>query len=137
MITFLKKIPWWVWIGAFVTVLLIWQNLSGWAMSRKLYTMALDNLRTDQTRVVETLQENQKMYEAEIANLQAEKERLQKEKATVQKQAVESAVEVTRLKGRIGELQTQLQNIIVSDDPSKIVEDLRELGLKSIRIKGK
>jgi peptidoglycan hydrolase CwlO-like protein len=135
MITFLKKIPWWVWIGAFVTVLLIWQNLSGWAMSRKLYTMALDNLRTDQTRVVETLQENQKMYEAEIANLQAEKERLQKEKATVQKQAVESAVEVSRLKGKIGELQTKLESIVVSDDPDLVLADLRRLGILSIQRK--
>lgn len=52
------------------------------------------------------------MYEMEIARLQGEGERLQKEKTVVQAQAAQSAAEVTRLKGRINDLQTQLQNIV-------------------------
>ncbi len=135
MFALIRKIPWWSWAVVLIVIVLIWQNLTGWAAARQIYKQALDNLRQDQSRVVEALQENQKMYEAEIANLQAEKERLQKEKATVQRQAIESAIEVSRLKGRIGELQTQLQNIIVSDDPDRILDDLRRMGISSIRRK--
>lgn len=135
MIGLIKKVPWWVWIGTFVAILLIWQNLSGWAASRKLYNMALDQLREDQANVIEAKEEWIKTCEDEILRLQAEKERLQKEKAVVQKQAIESAVEVTRLKGKIGELQTQLQNIVVSDDPDRILDDLRRMGFSSVRRK--
>jgi peptidoglycan hydrolase CwlO-like protein len=135
MIAFLKRVPWWAWAVVLIVIVLIWQNLTGWAAARQVYTQALDNLRADQTRVVEALQENQKMYEAEIVRLQSEKERLQKEKVAIQKQAIESAVEVSRLKGKIGELQTQLQNIIVSDNPDLILDDLRRMGISSVRRK--
>jgi peptidoglycan hydrolase CwlO-like protein len=135
MIAFLKRIPWWFWLGVLVAILFIWQSLSGWAMSRKLYSMALDTIREDQSQVVETLQENQKMYEEEIARLQSEKERLQKEKALVQAQAIASAEEVTRLKGKIGALQYQIDHIIISDNPDRILDDLHRLGILSIRRK--
>ena len=73
------------------------------------------------------------MYEMEIARLQGEVERLQVEKAAVQAQATQSASEVTRLKGRINDLQTQLQNIVVSNDPDRILDDLRKLGFRSVK----
>ncbi len=133
LLNFLKKMPIWFWVALAVAIILSWQALSGFAMSRKLYKMALDNLREDQSNVIQSKEEWIKTCEAEITRLQGDKERLQKEKANIQKQAIESATEVARLKGRIGELQTALQNVTVSDDPDVILDDLRKLGIRSIR----
>jgi len=133
IIAYLKKLPWWFYVGLVVFVFFVWQNLSGFALSRKLYTMALDNLRVDQTNIIKVKEDQEKMYEKEIVRLVEEIAKLQKEKAVVQKQAVDSAVEVARLKGRIGELETQYNNIVISDDPDKLIDDLRRLGIRSIR----
>ncbi len=132
-VAILKKIPWWGYVITALLLVVAWQSLSGWAIARKVYNLALDNLRQDQTNVIQAKEENERMYEMEIARLQGEVERLQKEKAAVQVQAAQSAAEVTRLKGRIYDLQTQLQNIVVSDDPDRIIDDLRNLGFRSIR----
>jgi chromosome segregation ATPase len=132
-LSILKKFPWWFWVGIVVLILVVWQLASGGSASRKLYQMALDNLREDQTNIINQKEEWIKTCEAEIARLEEERERIQKEKANIQRRASESAAEVARLKGRIGELQTQLQSIIISDDPDRIIDDLHKFGLKSIK----
>ncbi len=49
-------------------------------MAQKVYNFTLDNLRQDQTNVIQAKEENERMYEMEMARLQGEVDRLQKEK---------------------------------------------------------
>jgi len=128
-----KKIPWWGWVIGIAAFFFLINYASSLALNRSLFNMALDNLREDKTRILETKDEWIKTCEQEISRLQREVDRVQKEKAAVQAQAAQTAAEVARLKGRINELQTQLQNIVVSDDPDRIIDDLRRLGIRSIR----
>ncbi len=126
LLQFLKKIPWWVWIAAVVLIFLLYQSMTGWAMSRKLYTMMLDELRADQSRIIEQKDEWIKTCEDEINRLQAEQERLRKEKAAIQQQAAQSASEVARLKGEVNALRVQLQSVVVPDDPDRVIDGLRK-----------
>lgn len=126
LLTFLKKIPWWIWIAAAVLIFFLWQSMSGWAMSRKLYTMMLDEIRTDQARIVERKDEWIKTCEDEISRLQAEQEKIRKEKAIIQQRAALTATEVARLKGEVDALRVQLQNVVVPDDPDRIIDGLRK-----------
>ena len=129
----IKKIPWWGWVGAIVAILLLWQSLSGWAYSRKLYGMALDNLRKDESRVIRDKDEWIKVCESAILDLKKEVDKIEREKARVQLEANQSAVEVARLKGRINELQEMLKRIVISNDPDVVINDLKRYGLRSIR----
>jgi len=129
----IKKIPWWGWVGAIVAILLSWQSLSGWAYSRKLYGMALDNLRKDESRVIRDKDEWIKVCESAILDLKKEVDKIGREKARVQLEANQSAVEVARLKGRINELQEMLKRIVISNDPDVVINDLKRYGLRSIR----
>lgn len=133
IVNFLKKVPWWGWLALAVTILFLWQSLSGWAMSRKLYDMVLDNLRSDQTRIIEEREAYIKDCEDEISKIVGEKEVLKKEKLIILRQASESAAEVTRLEGNVNALERQLQNITVGDDPDRLIDDLRKRGLSTIR----
>ncbi len=124
----IRKIPWWAWIAAFVFILFLWQQLSGWAMSRKLYNMALDNLRTDQSRIVKTFEENQKMYEEEINRLNSQLDIIQKQKAIAQ-------MESERLRGLVHEkdvqilaLQKEREIIVVPADPNILADEFRKRG---------
>jgi len=132
IVNFLKKVPWWGWLALAVTILFLWQSLSGWAMSRKLYDMVLDNLRSDQTRIIEEREAYIKDCEDEISKIVGEKEVLKKEKLIILRQASESAAEVTRLEGNVNALERQLQNITVGDDPDRLIDDLRKRGLSTI-----
>ena len=132
IVNFLKKVPWWGWLALAVTILFLWQSLSGWAMSRKLYDMVLDNLRNDQTRIIEEREAYIKDCEDEISKIVGEKEVLKKEKLIILRQASESAAEVTRLEGNVNALERQLQNITVGDDPDRLIDDLRKRGLSTI-----
>ena len=136
MIAFLKKIPLWVWIALIVVIIFAWQAMTGAAYSKKLWNMVADQIRTDQSKVVSTLEENMKGYEQEISQLQADKAKLQQEKTAVQAQAVQSAAQVAQLKGKINDLQNQLDKITVSADPNALISDLQKRGLGSIRIRG-
>ena len=137
ILSLLKKIPWWGWAALGVAILFSWQSFSGWAASRKLYDIALNQLREDRTQIIEEKEAYIKDCEDEISKLAGEKEALRKEKLIIQRQASESAAEVARLEGNVHALERQLQSITIGDDPNKIVEDLRRLGLKSIRIREK
>lgn len=125
-LSILKKFPWWVWIIAIVLVILFWQQVSGWSVSRKLYNMALDNLREDQSSVIEAKDDWIKTCEEEIGRLQEEKERIQKEKTAVQQRANASAAEVARLEGENDALRKKLREVVVPDDPDRIIDGLRK-----------
>lgn len=124
----IKKIPWWGWAVLAIAILFFWQSLSGWAYSKKLYDMALDNLRSDQSKVIKVLEENQTMYEQEIQKLEVELESIKSQQEIVK-------AENERLKGKVSELQSRRENIIISSDPDILVNDLHRLGIGSaIRI---
>lgn len=125
-LAFLKKFPWWFWVALIVFIIIVWQGMSGWAMSRNLYNMALNQLREDQARIIEQKEEWIKTCEEEIARLQEEKERIQKEKAAVQRRANASAAEVARLEGENDALRKKLHEIVIPDDPDRIVDGLRK-----------
>lgn len=118
------KSYWKLIIGGIVIIVVLFWIGSVTGMNKKLYDMVLDNLRTDQSRIVKTLEENQTMYENEIQKLQSELERIKSQQAVVK-------AENERLKGKISELQAQRENIIVSSDPDILVNDLHKLGIKS------
>jgi chromosome segregation ATPase len=133
ILNLMKKIPWWGWAALGVAILFSWQSFSGWAASRKLYDMALNQLREDKTRIIEEKEVYIKDCEDEISKLVGEKEGLKKEKLIIQRQASESAVEVARLEGNVHALERQLQSITIGDDPDRLVDDLRKRGLSTIR----
>ncbi len=126
----IKKIPWWGWIAEIVIVLILWQSLSGWAYSRKLYNMALDNLRTDQSRVIKTLEDNMQAYEKEILTLQQQVEINKKQQTAIR-------AENEKLKGLIYEKDEQIvalrkerNNWVVPGDPNVLMDELRKRGLR-------
>ena len=133
ILSLIKKIPWWGWAALGVAILFSWQSFSGWAASRKLYDMALNQLREDRTQIIEEKEAYIKDCEDEISKLAGEKEALRKEKLIIQRQASESAAEVARLEGNVNALERQLQNITVGDDPDRLIDDLRKRGLSTIR----
>jgi cell division protein FtsB len=117
---------WWFWVGIIIFGLFLWQYFSGWAMSSKLYKIALDNLREDQTRIVKTLEGELSQRETEIAGLEKEKKQLQKNVVLLQKRDGESVKEITRLEGVVYDLRVKLKNVVVSTDPDILIGDLQK-----------
>jgi len=129
LLSLAKKVPLWGWITGIVIILILWQSLSGWAMSRKLYSMVLDNLRQDQSQAIKDKDAWIKSCEKEIGQLANEKAEIEKKKAILEKKDIASTAEITRLVGRNNELQNRLNNIVTSDDPDRLLEDLRSRGI--------
>jgi len=130
MITFLKKLPWWIWIAAIIGVIILWQGLSGWSTSQKLYNMMLGDIKKDESQTIKDKEAWIKTCEDEILKIQKEKEGLQRERLIAQEAAAYSAKEVFRLKGENHALRIELKNIVVSDDPDRIIDDLQRRGIK-------
>ena len=129
----LKKVPWWGWIAIAIAILLLVNYASSKALNRSLFNMALDQLRKDQSQVIQQKDEWIKACEDQILDLQKDVERVQKEKAIEKARAAASAAEVVRLKGRIDELQFKIDNIVVSNDPDIVLDSLRKQGIRSIK----
>lgn len=125
MLAILKKVPWWGWVGIGVAILVVWQGVTGAATVKSLYHQALDLLRSDQSKVVKTLEENAKIYEREIAKLNGQIEAIQKEKAKLAADKARSDMEIARLNGRINALQDELDKIVVSNDPDLVIKSLQ------------
>ncbi len=125
----LSLVPWWGWIATVVFIIIVWQQLSSWALSRKYYNMLLDNLRTDQTNIIKGKDAWIKQCEDEIAKVEAEKEQIRLSKIALEKKDKQSVAEIALLTGRNRDLQNRLDRIIVSDDPDKLLEDLRSRGI--------
>jgi hypothetical protein len=128
---FLKRFPWYVWVILGLVLLLVVEGFTGTLGSRKLYNMVLDQLRTDQSRVVTTLEENMATYEQEIQTLQKQLETVKAKQAVVQ-------AETVRLKGIINEKDKEILKLwkereimVVSSDPDILVNDLVKMGFSS------
>ncbi len=127
------KIPWkLVFVAAAaLSLLFLVGSLSG--ANRKLFNLALDQFRADQSRIVKEQADSLEWYEKERQRLENEKEGLKQEKVRVQAERNQIAAERDVLKGRVNELEKRRQVIVVSDDPDRILDDLRKLGFRSIR----
>jgi len=130
----IRKIPWWGWVGAVIIIVVVWQSFSGWAMSRRLYNVAIDQLREDQSSIVQQKDEWIRAREKQILDFQGEIDKIRSEKVSERAKAAESAAEVVRLREKIYELQFKIDHIIVSNDPDRIIDSLRRQGIRSIRI---
>lgn len=130
---FLKKVPWWGWGIIILSIFLIINFASSRTLNQSLFSMALDQLRKDQTEIVQQRDDWIATCEKQILDLQKDVERVQKEKAIEKVRATQSAAEVVRLKGRIDALQDQINNIVVSNDPDIVLDSLRKQGIRSIK----
>jgi hypothetical protein len=124
MLNILKKMPWWAWVAGIVTVIFVWQSVSGWAYTRKIYNIALDQLRGDQSAILQGKDEWINVCEQEIQNLQNKIEANQKQQATLR-------IENEKLKGRVRDLENAQENIVVPTDPDALIDNLRKHGLGS------
>jgi predicted nuclease with TOPRIM domain len=126
VLKFIKLFPWWFWVLVVIGLIFLWQALSGWAMSKKYFDLAVQGLRTEQAQIIKDKDEWIKTMEAEIKDKQAEIDQIKKEKAALQIDRTNSAAEVVRLKRSNDDLKRQIREIIVSDDPDRIIDDLRK-----------
>lgn len=124
MLKLIKKLPLWMWLVLIVLTLFLVNQASSYFSQRSLFNQLLDNLREDQSRVIEIKEENDKKYEAEIV-------RLQEENALIKKELVSVRIEKERLRGKINELQTSREGIIIPSDPDGLVDDFRKMGFGS------
>jgi hypothetical protein len=122
---FLKRFPWWFWIVVILAILFAWQFVSGWSESRKLYNMMIDQLREDQNQVIQD-------KEAWIADCEKEISELYLELDQVKKLRNIQQAENGRLMEVIRGLQARREDIVVPDDPDRIVDQFHSLGFRSI-----
>ena len=123
---FIKGLPWWIWIVVIIGAIILWQGLSGWSMSKKYFNLVVQGLKTEESQALKDKDEYVKACEKDIQEKQAEIDQIKKEKATLQIDKVNSAAEVVRLKRSNDDLKRQIREIIVPDDPDRIVDDLRK-----------
>ena len=120
------KIPWKliaVAVGVLIVLVMIaYPN----QVAKKYFGMLVDQIRVDQSNIVKTLEESVTKREIEIADLEQQIE-------INRMQQIQVRAENDRLKGRLLELQTQRETIVVSGDPDRIVDELRRLGFSSAR----
>lgn len=116
-----------------LVVLLYINSITG--TTNKLYKMMLDTLRTDQSRVVSTLEQQLSNSEKEVAILQATREKLQKEKVALQVKADQSSAKVTQLKGEIDALNKKYKDYIPPSDPNALIDSIRNRGISTIRLR--
>lgn len=130
VVDFLKSIPIKYWIIIAIAIFFFWQHFSGWAVSRKLYNMSLDQLREDKTAIVKKLEEDKETTDKIIIDLK-------KKNDANQKQRIAAQVESERLRGLVREKDAQIlalkkerEAIIVPTDPDALVDEFRKRGYK-------
>jgi len=135
MLSILRKVPWWGWVGLAVGILFFANWVNGSVYSGKLWNMVAEQIRTDQTRIIEVKEENEKMYEEEILRLQIDLDAIKAQKLAAQ-------AETERLKGLVREkdgeilaLKKEREAIVVPVDPRELVGELHRMGYRSGRIR--
>lgn len=133
---FIAKIPLWGWIVGIIAFIFLINYASSLALNRSLFNMTLDNLRKDQSQILQEKDEQLKVVRDQSRLYQIQIREIQKEKEAIKLRADQSALEVQRLKGENNVLYQQLQNVTVSNNPDRIIDDLNKAGFKSIRRRG-
>lgn len=125
MIAWIKKWPWWAWIGLVIALLFLWQSLSGWSYSNKLWKMVKNQIVTDQTNIIETLEKDNLANQKEKADLYRQLNDLKQQKVALKQEKETLVAENERL-------NHALENIIIPSDPNTLVDLLHKLGLRSV-----
>jgi len=127
MLTLLKKIPFFGWVAIAVAILFLWQGLSGFAYSNKLWNMVKSEIVADKEAIIEELEKDNLANQREKEGLYQQINQLQKQRANLQQ-------EKDRLTAKIQEIEHALQNNPPpSSDPDALIKLLHDLGLKSVR----
>jgi peptidoglycan hydrolase CwlO-like protein len=108
---------WWIWVAAAIIIILVWQTISGWSLSGKLCNMLVNQIQTDQSNIIKEKDKWISDCEKEISNLQTK--------------LVSVVAENQRLKGKVNEIQSRRENIVVPNDPAGIISDLHKMGFSS------
>lgn len=119
------KGKWWFWIGIVLAIFIIWQSVSGAALTSKMWHMVKDQIVTDQSNIIKVKEEQEKWYENEIVKLNDQIGKIQKEKATIAASKVAADAEILRLKGKVNELEDAINHINVSSDPDTVIKSLQ------------
>lgn len=125
----IKKMKWWMWIGLIALIFFLINQASSYFYQRSLFNQFLDNLKEDQSQTIKAKDAWIKQCEDEIARQEKEKEQIRLEKIALEKKDKQSMAEISRLIGRNNDLQDRLDRIVVSDDPDRLLEDLRSRGI--------
>jgi hypothetical protein len=129
MIGFLKKLPWWFWVVIGVAILFVWQGLSGFSYSNKLWNMAKAEIVKDEVRIIEDLKKDNLTKQTERKSLLREIDDLKKQRVLLEQ-------EKETLSARNQELENALQNVTIPGNTDDLVILLRKLGLRSATRKG-
>ena len=121
---------WWFWVAIMIAGIMVWQFLSGWAMSSKLYNMALNNLRTDQTKVIRTLEQIITQREAELSDLYKKVGAVQKQSTVAQAESERLRKLVNEKNAEIAKLQREREVVVVPVDPDMLVDEFRKRGYR-------
>jgi peptidoglycan hydrolase CwlO-like protein len=123
----------WKWVAFIVlalVLLFLWQSLSGWAMSRKLYGMALDQLREDKTTIVEKLKKDQKEKAKDILDLQNKVKDVQQKRVSAEAESKRLARLVNEKDIEIIFLKKERDAIVIPTDPNALADEFRKRGYK-------
>jgi peptidoglycan hydrolase CwlO-like protein len=126
MLAFLKKIPLWAYIAILVAILFLWQSISGFAYSNKLWNMVKNQIVTDQTDIINELEKADAIAQKEKEDLYKQINKLQQQRADLQREKEDLRLEAKRLKD-------ELDKIVIPADPSSLVDLLHRYGLPSAR----
>ena len=126
MLSFLRKLPWWVYVLTFVAILLLWQNVSGWSHSSKLWNMVKDQIVTDQSHIIEELEKDNLATQKEREDLYNQINALQRQRVDLRKEKEDLRLEAKRLKD-------ELDKIVIPADPDSLIDLLHRYGLPSAR----
>lgn len=127
-VEFLKSIPIKYWIVIAVAIFFFWQHFSSWAISRKLYNIGLDQLRKDQSQVIQDKDEQLKVVREQSRLYQQQIKEVQKEKEVMKQRAIQSEAKIAKLEGENDALRKKIDSIVVSNDPDRITDDLNKMG---------
>lgn len=129
----IRRISWWGWILIIVVVLFLFNYASSMMMNRSLFNVVLDSIRKDQIQALEDRDEQLKLVREQNKRYQEQVKEVQREKEVMRQRAERSAAEVARLKGENNALRQALQNVVVSNDPDRIIDDLNKMGYGPVR----
>ena len=124
MINFLKKIPWWLYFAVAIAIFVWIQIASGASISRKLWDQVKNQIVADKAQIIDDLEKQNTIDEAEKGRLYQEIAKIQQQRAVAQADRDKLVVENKRLRDAFAKIN-------IPSDPNALVDLLRKLGLKS------
>jgi len=114
-------------IGIGVIIALIWVgSITG--TNRKLWNMLANQIRTDQTAIVRTLEDTITQRETELADLYKKVDAIQKQRVTAQAESERLRGLVDAKNIEIAKLRKEREAIIVPGDINTLADEFRKRG---------